>query len=37
MHPTGLGSAVSDEKLAVGFREEHSADYTGVAAAAGVA
>ncbi|EIW52361.1 thiamine diphosphate-binding protein [Trametes versicolor FP-101664 SS1] len=35
MHPTGLGSAVSGEKLTVGFGEEHNADYAGVAAAAG--
>ncbi|KAI0671219.1 thiamine diphosphate-binding protein [Trametes maxima] len=35
VHPTGLGSAASGDKLTVGFGEEHNADYAGVAAAAG--
>lgn len=35
VHPDGLGSSVTGEKLTVGFGQEHNADYSGVAAAAG--
>lgn len=35
VHPDGLGSSVSGEKLTVGFGQEHNVDYAGVAEAAG--
>ncbi|KAI0662123.1 thiamine diphosphate-binding protein [Cubamyces menziesii] len=35
VHPTGLGSVASGEKLSVGFGQEGNVDYGGVAAAAG--
>ncbi|KAI0369408.1 thiamine diphosphate-binding protein [Pilatotrama ljubarskyi] len=35
VHPDGLGSVASGEKLTVGFGQEDNVDYAGVAAAAG--
>ena len=35
VHPDGLGSRASGERLSVGFGESHNVDYGGIAAAAG--